>query len=121
MSTKTGVAPVYRIEETGRVERVADGDDLVARSEVEAREDRHLRDRPVAHRDRVADADELRPAPFELRDAAAAGEHPAAQDLGDGGDLGVVDIGASDRDHAVDLGLPREGCRRPVVGVVPAA
>ncbi len=83
-----------------RVERVADGDDLIARPKAHAREDAHLRDGPVAHRDRVADADERRPTLLELRDALATGQHPAAQDLGDGGDLGLVDVGAGDRDHA---------------------
>ena len=38
---------------------------------------------------------------LELGDALAAGEHAAAQDLGDGRDLGLVDVGAGDRDHAV--------------------
>ncbi len=83
------------------VERVPDRDDLVTRAETHPREDAHLGDGPVAHRDRVSDADERRPPILELRDAPAPGQHPAAQDLGDGGDLGVVDVRTGDRDHAV--------------------
>ena len=44
-----------------RGERVRDGDDLVARPEPEAGEDRHQGERPVADGDRVADAAELGP------------------------------------------------------------
>ena len=87
-------------------------------SEAHPREDAHLGDGPVAHRDRVADADELRPAFLELRDALATGEHPAAQDLGDGGDLGVVDVGAGDRDHG---SASRSVSPVAVVGVAAAA
>ena len=57
------------------------------------------------------DADERGPALLELRDPPAAGQHPAAQDLGDRRDLRVVDVRAGDRDHA---GPGLDGaCRRP--------
>ena len=85
----------------GGVERVPDRDDLVARPQTQPGEDAHLGDGPVADRDGVLDPDERRPALLELGDPLAAGEHPAAQDLGDGGDLGVVDVGAGDRDQGL--------------------
>ncbi len=84
----------------GRVERMADRDDLVARPEAEALEDAHQRHGPVADRDRVLDADERGEPLLELGDAAPAGEHPALQHLGDGGDLLGADVRPGDRDHA---------------------
>ena len=88
----------------GRVERVADGDDLVARPEAEALEDAHQRDGAVADRDRVLRADEGREALLQLGDSPAAGEHPALEHLGHGGDLLRPDVRPGDRDHARHLG-----------------
>ena len=80
----------------GRVERVTDRDHLVTGSEPHAGVDDHQRDRPVGDRDRVADTDVLRPVRLELGDLRALGEHPAAQDVGDGGDLLFADIGTDE-------------------------
>jgi hypothetical protein len=83
-----------------RGERVADGDDLVARTEPEAREQGHQRLGPVAHRDRVPGPRPVRPACLERGDTLALGDHPARQDVGDRGRLLDPQVGAGDRDHA---------------------
>jgi hypothetical protein len=93
----------------GRGERVSDGDHLITRLEPDPSEDRHQRQRPVAHRNRVLHPHQLRPLGFELGDLAALRDHPAAQHLGDGGDLFGSQVGSGDRDHA---GAPWRGPER---------
>ena len=95
----------------GRVEGVADGDDLVARPQPEARVDAHQRDGAVADRDRVLDPDEGGEPLLELGDALAAGQHPALEDCGDGGDLLGPDVGSCDWDHADTPGRSGDGAR----------
>ena len=90
---------------------MADGDDLVAGLELEAGVDAHQRDRAVAHRDRVLDPDEGGEPLLELDDALAAGQHPALEDGGDGGDLFGPDIGSCDRNHADTPGRSGDGAR----------
>ena len=85
----------------GRVERVTDGDDLVAGDEAQALEDAHQGDGPVADRDGVLRADERRPALLELGRPAAAGEHAALEHLGDGGDLLGPDVRVARRGSCV--------------------
>ena len=99
MSTKTGVGAGVQDPADRRVERVADGDDLIARPETQTLEDAHQRDRAVADRDRVLGADEGGPALLEFGGPATPGEHAALEDGGDGGDLLRADVRACDGDH----------------------
>ena len=90
----------------GRGERVRHRDHLVAGLQADPGEDRHQGEGSVADRDRVTDTDEVGPEAFQLGYLATLGDHPAAEDLGHGGDLLGAQVRAGDRDHAVLLGGP---------------
>jgi len=68
-------------------------------ADAQTREDRHERERSVAHRDRVADAAVLGPARLELADPRPLRNDAGADDLRDGVDLLLAEVRPRDRDH----------------------
>ena len=85
----------------GGVEAEADRDDLVARADAEAVQDRLLGEGPVGHEDGVADAAIGGPGLLEGLGLLAHGEHPRAEDFEDGFFFGGTDVRSRDRDHAL--------------------
>jgi hypothetical protein len=96
-----------------RVEREADGDDLVTRADPERLEDRLEGHRPVGHEDGVLHAAVGGPRLLELGGPAAHREHAGPEHVEGGLLLGRPDVGLRDGDHA-EASLVRATQRSPL-------